>query len=566
VVSPWRKEYAAGKRSVRITNRRIEVSEKNESELRFTHVPDNCTPVWLGFGGDIAFFANIPQPRASTGFFPLENPLVEPTIYRLDLDSMQWLAPLRMGGTSRQEQGKTQNRFTSLGTVAISDGVLAVLTYSGTKKPVADNPSIVSQNVSHYKVSLIQLRGSKPEWERPFQWNANDVGVPKLDLKAATPTDLRRPGTELLSWIPGHGHRGESLLVCAGAKEDVVCLAASDGRERWRIERIWEFSRAYTGPSVFEHSIWRLGMDVSNVEEAGVVATEVDADDQSVQRLQERAMRAAITDARKLFYSIYDGRITAGPLIVPADEAWSSFSVFVGVARDPKNGHPRRLPDPNVAEGLVYEIDGDNGYMEAMTHLPRGVVARPYRVLRGGLVWACDRGCLVRLEVSKPDFSRGFTFSGDDMLCRIKWYREIPFRKPTAWFLADVAPNTVCFSKDFMFRADLAFVRKPEDKVYHYLITVVDLQSGVDRDISLDVPFDGDFILPESGKATFPGTTHALEPHLLRIVNLEAEGDVLHVTMDEVGKRGVCLSFDLSVVAHSCAESQMDKRSAELNE
>lgn len=552
VVSPWQPEYTKETYSIRTMKNVIHVRAQNSSTPRIARLPEKRRVVWLGTDSHIAIFVRIPQPRPHEGIFPSPNPTIEPTIYRLDLDSMEWLSPLRIGSTdSHQNHDGTAKSFCSLGKVAVSNGVLAVLTYSGAETPEPGYPSVLFKKASAYKVSLFQLRGSKPEWERRFEWHGTKREVPSVDLGIAAPSYMKKPITELLTWIPRRNGRVATLLVCAGEKEDVLCLSAIDGNECWRIERIWEFSRDYIGPSAFEYFICRLGMDLWTVEPESVFPKEVNASDEEVQR---QALKIAVAEARKQFYSIYDGRIAAGPVLVPEDASRRSFRVFIGVARDPRNGCPRGQPNAMVAEGLVYELDAEHGEVEAMTRLPRCLVPRPYHVLPGGLISSCERGYLVRLGLSTVDFSRGFTFSENDMLCRIAWYRELPFRQTAAWFLAEAEPGIVCFSNELAFRADLAFVRTPEDKVYHFLITAVDLQSGVPREVTLEVPFEGDFTLPEGGKATFSGTVRASEPHLLRIANLQTEGDVLHVTMDEIGKRSVRVSFDLSAIGNVRAE------------
>jgi len=234
--------------------------------------------------------------------------------------------------------------------------------------------------------------------------------------------------------------------------------------------------------------------------------------------------------------------------VVPGRKAESEFHVFVAVARDPADKESANVNlNRAITDAVIYEIEGD-GEIRAMTRLPRVVVGWPHTVLPGALVWSCDRGSLIRLGHSVPDFSRGFTGAADDMLCRVEWYREIPMRTPNAWFWADPEYGVACSSNQQLFRSGVSYVRKPDEKVYRFKINVIDIETGLDSDLTLAIPFDGDFTMPETGKTSAPGWTHAHQPHLLRISGLQLEGDLLQVSMKQDGTESVCIEFHIQAL------------------
>ena len=87
-----------------------------------------------------------------------------------------------------------------------------------------------------------------------------------------------------------------------------------------------------------------------------------------------------------------------------------------------------------------------------MTPVPRMIEGWPCKTLSGGLVWGCDRGAMLRLGCYEHDFSHGFVMSGDDMLCRVQWYRELYMGLKPSWFVADPPDRVACFSHERLFR------------------------------------------------------------------------------------------------------------------
>jgi hypothetical protein len=217
-------------------------------------------------------------------------------------------------------------------------------------------------------------------------------------------------------------------------------------------------------------------------------------------------------------------------------------------------------PEPGCVEqpehAFVYEIEdqGDSAEITAMTRLPRAVVGRPYRKVPGGFVLSCDQGCIVRLRTYEPVFGgiMGPGRAADDLVLQIDWYREYLMRSPSAWFVADPPIDVAGFSKARLFRPGRAYVRKREDKTYDLQINAVDLRSGLDRDLTLSVPFDGDMPVPETGLSSFNrgGPTERLYahgPHAVWIEDLCVDDDRL-TTVVAHGSQSTALTFDLSAM------------------
>ena len=243
--------------------------------------------------------------------------------------------------------------------------------------------------------------------------------------------------------------------------------------------------------------------------------------------------------ARRAVLQIYDGWIVAGPVVVPPGS--NTGQMFVAVAKARKGPWKEEL-----AHCVVYEISlrGAAAEIEAMTPVPRMVGDWPCKTLSGGLLWGCERGALLRLGCYEHDFSRGFVMSGDDMLCRVQWYRELYMGLKPSWFVADPPDRVACFSQERLFRASAAFITKQAEPIYCFLISVVDLSTGLDHDLTLSIPYDGHLPKPKYGSFT-PSSMHTNEPYLLWVSDLRIDGRTLRIVMS-TDKDKTALDFDLA--------------------
>src|SRR5262249_48946204 len=137
----------------------------------------------------------------------------------------------------------------------------------------------------------------------------------------------RRPNaaasrTQALSWS------GDHVLVCAGPVQPILCLAADTGKERFKLERVWEYDRGFIGPSVWQHYIGRFRLD----------------------QFDEKKGQA---EAKKTFDERHRCSLVAGPVVVPVAgtaDGEKGYRVFVAAARGPAAWYA-----DYVADCVVYE-------------------------------------------------------------------------------------------------------------------------------------------------------------------------------------------------------------------
>jgi hypothetical protein len=320
-------------------------------------------------------------------------------------------------------------------------------------------------------------------------------------LSAPRRPDFAVDSIQQLGWL------ADNILICAGPKEDLLCLERGTGKDRWRVPRVWEFARGFTGPSVWAHHIGRFGADGFGGDDKPPAAKE----------LEER----------------FESAIVGGPVVVSLpekDRDQKQTSVFVAVSRAPKSPWSGYLSDC-----IVYEFS-ESGAPIGMATLPRMINGWQWGKIEGGVVWGCQRGGLIRLGVSENRSSFGGHLGRDDMLCRVDWYRQASARLPDAWLRTGPAGEPLAFSATHAFRVSTGgYVSKQEENVFRFPITMVDLSTSVERTLLLAVPFKGKAPKPESN---FSGsnagiTTHG--PYLLGVTGLEVEGQVLRIVLGMEG-------------------------------
>lgn len=560
VKADWHPSYVAGKHRYRVDgNSVVEIAEGDSSQGRCANVPSDYRLRWVGAAEGIAFLV------ADRDMAKLDSkdPEADRRFYRLDLDSMKWLEPFKLpqpsikrdrrnvvqfGGSASQEP----RRHVLPKNLLVTPKGIFVLSEETVEHSDRFLPDGTHQVPVGCHVSCYAPRGLEAKWSRGLRYDNRARRVAGYVMRSYD--DF----IERLTYVPSH-FGDDLILVCPGERDAVVCLAAADGKVRWRIPAIWEYERGFIGPSVLEHYIERFGLDYMTLQSAK--SPVVGGDDEKIdsKELRERVRwhmqaRRKLMAARHAFYARYQGRITAGPIVVASRDNTRIPKAYVAAVRSLK-------PDPGCVEqpehALVYEIElhADRVEFSGMTRLPRPVIGWPYRPLPGGVVLSCDRGCLVRLRPYESDFSRGFLGPGkaaDDLVLQIEWYREYLMHSPPAWFIADPPTDVAAFSKARLFRPSRAYVRATGDKVYNLQINVVDLRTGLDRDLTLSIPFEGELPLPETGLSSFNwGTSsehlYAHGPHAVWIDRLSVDGDRLAVVVAH-GSERTELTFDLSAM------------------
>jgi hypothetical protein len=550
----WYPTHLVGRRRYRVdANSVTDVTEPDESKHRQASVPQDCRLRWAGAAEGIAFLV------ADRGVTELEldNPESHRRFCRLDLGSMKWLDPFKLpepsidrcqgkllhfGGNASQEPRRhvlaDHLLVTPIGIVALCEETI--------EQPSEFGLDVMQRHSVGFHVNCYAPTDVEAKWSRAVRCGSSTRRIVGFAMRSYDDSVQR------LTYVPG-SHDDDVILVCPGERNAVVCLAATDGKVCWRMPAIWEYERGFIGPSVFEHYIERFGLDYASVIDARNPVLYHGEDDIDRKELRERTRRKIqagrkLAAARKAFYARYEGRITAGPIVVPDAGRGRAYLAAVRSLK-PESGCAEQ---PEHA--IVYEIDpsGDSAEITSMTRLPRAVIGWPHRAVPGGFVLSCDRGCLVRLRTYEHDFSRGFMGPGrmaDDMVLQIDWYREYLMRCPSARFMADPPADVAGFSKVRLFRPGRAYVREMEDKVYHLQINVVDLRTGLDHDLTLSVPFAGELPIPETGLSSF-NRGHSSErltshrPHAVWINHLCVNDGCLTAAVVH-GSQCTALTFDL---------------------
>jgi hypothetical protein len=358
--------------------------------------------------------------------------------------------------------------------------------------------------LASYCVNYFPAGQTRPRWTQAFP-STGDIAHPGVILLwAARAPDKVEPSVQPLTWL------GEDVLVCAGPVQDLVCLAADDGKQRWRLERLWEYERGFIGPSIWRHSIGRLGSEDADKEKPG-------KEDSAKKRLASR-----------------HHSIVGGPLVVTAPGkggAGRGPSIFVAVARGPSHFAEY------LSDCVIYELDA-KGEPLAMVTLPRMVRGEWYQVEKDGVVWACQGGAFVKLGVSSHRAGwTGMGPGGPDMLCRVAWYRHPSPARPEAWLTSDPAGDPIAFGKGLAFRVCRGgYVTDPAKPVYDFPITVIDLQTGAEDELRLSVPYTGEMLEPGANYTRSEGPDgkprwRTRGPYVLAITWLQTDERRLRVTL-----------------------------------
>ncbi|NQT37700.1 MAG: hypothetical protein HQ581_09440 [Planctomycetes bacterium] len=549
-----------GDRRYRVdANTATDVTDPDTSKHRRASVSEDYELRWVGAAEGVAFLV---ADRVREKYDP-DKPGTNRRFHRLDLGLMKWLDPFELPEPSIDRYRKNVIHFGGSAAQKPRRHVLAdhlLVTPRGIvvlcEETIEQQNTFASDIVQYvsvgYHVSCYAPKSTRVKWNRPVRDGNRGHRVVGYSMRRYDDSIQR------LTYVPG-SHDDDLILVCRGERDAVTCLAAANGKVCWRIPAIWEYERGFIGPSTFLHYIERFGLDFMAAQAAKSPVLRGNEEEIDRKELAEAirwkmASRRKLTAARKAFYARYQGRITAGPIVVPDADGFGNPRIYVAATRSLK-------PEPGCVEqpehAFVYEIEPHRWggpEITGMTRLPRAVIGRPYRKVPGGFVLSCSQGCMVRLRTYEPVFGAimGPGRAADDLILQIDWYREYLMRSPSAWFRADPPTNVAGFSKARLFRPSRAYVRGKEDKVYDLQINVVDLRTGLDRDLTLSVPFEGKLPIPETGLGSFnrgdpTERLYASGPHAVWIDHLGVDGDRLTAVVAH-GSQCTALTFDLSAI------------------
>jgi hypothetical protein len=519
---PWRPTFAASDLEIAIDERTVTAWDAASGEARWTAkdaVEGKLT--WLAAGRDHVYLTQRPaepsgKPAATPG--PLR-------VLQCRHSDGSWLPPIDIP-TDPAEAGVTEE----IDSMLILEGSAAVLSRKLRHQEAA------WQRVEWigYRVTGIDPAGGKVLWTGAYA-TAGDRPPVGAFLFAPTRPDYAEDYLRPLQPM------GEAVLVCAGPLDDILCLEAASGKERWRLPRVWEFDRGFVGPSVWSHFIGRFGMSASDLDIAEGRRTEGFVAPEYAKEVKAKVEAARAAAARRTC------AIIAGPIPVPASIRLPAFTprtgwrIFVGVVRSEAAEWPGYL-----ADCIVYEID-EEGHPAAMAALPRQVNGWESHEVEGGVLFGCPRDAMVRVAASGQSY-QGSMLGRTDNVCRVEWYREVPPPEPKAWLSADAATSEVAVTAKHAFRPwGGGWIEKEGDGLYRFPLVRINLADGRAEKIVLTVPFTGEVRLPSANFDRSSVGIHAHGPYLLAVIRLQVVGGALRIVVGGGGKAAT-VDFDLAAV------------------
>ncbi|MGA2496534.1 MAG: hypothetical protein ABSH20_02265 [Tepidisphaeraceae bacterium] len=505
-----RVEWAGDRRFV-VENDAVSELDANGVKILWSiRSPDGRRLLWRGHKGQVALF---------TGYGMVDERRTEAEspgqVRRLDLAARKWLSPLAAA------VDVPRGARTVVVDIRVSADRVAVLSQ---RTQVAEEQR--DQKTTAYCVSVFVGDAEKPRWSREYEAQGSRP-EPGVYLWAETMPDYAGSAVQRLTWL------GDRLLVCAGEKEDLICLDAA-GEESWRVRKIWEYQRGFIGPSVWQHYMARFGIDDWDeimVDGGKHTHYAEGAPGTLGHQAKVEELRKAFTAVQKAFDEQSQCAIIGGPVVVPVQSPTRQTpeSIFVAVAKGPNQWNWGYLSDC-----IVYELSGD-GRVITMANLPRMVNGGQSGVSAGAVVWGCQQSGMVRIDSQALDVF-GMGPGGSDRLCNITWYRQFPAPSVNAWLETGKVGQVTAMSPTHAFLTlSGGYIQEKGQQVYRFPITVVDLTMGAERTATLRVPFDGNLPLPEKARPDENGRISTWGPHLLGVTHMRTIGGRLQVTLGMEG-------------------------------
>lgn len=500
VTSDWRARYHVGEKAYFVDKDEVGTSPQTPNAISWTVKSDDghCLD-WLASDSNTAYLIGYEVDKDGD-FTHYDSP---PRLRRLALATGSWMADL-----------PTNTGHSTEAIVAVTTDGQDVVVLTALSERGRGNSD--KKTVTGYELLCFRQGAAKPLWSKSF------------------PSSGERPYTGAYLWgIPQPKYAGSNiqhvtwmndrLLVCPEAMQPLYCLNRDTGSEIWRLERIWEFQRGFIGPSVYSHYIARFGN-----EEFGAEG-----------RSEEKA--------RAAFNKTFTCALVAGPIAVPLgfERGNDSHSIFVAVARGPAGAWAGYLSDC-----IVYEIS-DQGVPISMATLPQMVKGSQHSTQQDGVIWRCQNDTFVKLSPvrSAPVVSMGG--GGTDGTSCVAWLRHLPHAEPAAWFSAGKAQDAVEFGETHAFCLSTGgYVARNDTPVYRFPISAVDMATGLDTEILLDVPFKGEIPIPETNysSSTRPDGTRSYHTRMewqLAITRLQLHHDQLEIVLGMENWAG-SVTFDVS--------------------
>ena len=304
VYPAWHYQHPAGKLRVAVQDQTITALDAQTNKPAWTaKSEDGRSLEWLAADEEIAFLRT--GGHEEQGKSPrFERPA---RVRRLRLETGKWLKPLDLPSEKPKEKA--------------ADVVVAVRPYP--QGLVVLSTTVLDDSASHedgdlqsYRVTGFQRGQDAVAWSRGYP-SAGQRGRPGAYLWAAHRPDYATESIQQLTMM------GEQMLVCAGPRDDLICLNPQSGKETWRVPRIWEFRRGFIGPSVWTHYIGRYGYEELELK----LAAEGPGKDGFADPDYLKQLREGVNTA-KARVEKDECALLAGPQVVPAGKSWGGQAQY----------------------------------------------------------------------------------------------------------------------------------------------------------------------------------------------------------------------------------------------
>ena len=168
-----------------------------------------------------------------------------PEVHRLDLTSGTWMAKLTITPPDPKRQ-----RVANVIEVLPIEGDVLVLSALVQKNDDPEKEDLLAG----YLLQRLAKDDGRPSWSEfmPAKSARRYTGGYVWGLQLPNYASSALDHLKVL---------GDGVLVCAEATRPIRCVNPDTGTELWSTERLWEFDRGFTGPSVWSHHIGRFRAD-----------------------------------------------------------------------------------------------------------------------------------------------------------------------------------------------------------------------------------------------------------------------------------------------------------------
>lgn len=493
----FRRAISAGDWTVYVKGAEITaIRTSDDKPLWSTESSDGSHLRWLNFKETTGFLIGY-RVNEHGQFEEYTNP---GRIRRIDLKTGRWLKEITVGADA------TVKELLSVKVSGDDLAILAALTAKG-------DAGAADGAVAAYQVTCFRGDELTRLWTTKFDAE-EERGYGGVLVWGITPPAYAHSDNQHLVWVE------EMLLVAAEDMQPIRALNRETGSTIWEVEKIWEYDRGFIGPSVYSHYIGRFGMD---------------------DRFDVEESKKSVEAARKAFNEQFTCAVIGGPAVVPLKHprGSDSHSIFVAVSRGPTRGWSGYL-----ADCVVYELN-EKGTPISIGKLPQLVSGGKLKILEDGLVWAGQNDSFVKLLPSRRQPLITMGGGGGDLTTRLAWFRQAEWEPPLAWLTTGRAAEPVSFNQSSAFRLPGGgYVANKGDREYKFPIGMLNLSSGVERELVLNVPFDSAIPPPDTNYESTPTSISCGGFYLMAITNLHASDDSLEVTLG-MEDWSATLTFDL---------------------